>query len=143
MIISSFCFAEETLSGVHHYELVVPSLVEQNGDFISYDVTDSYHVRNRAKRSITTLPLAEEITHTPQWIFYRLEAFGRLFHLNLTLNKGLISPKYVVDYVGKDGLDSNERHRTLRECHYYGYLSEHEQSRVALSNCHGLVSKDI
>lgn len=111
--------------------------MDKTGDFISYDVTDQYHVRTRKKRSISTLPLDSQ--ETPDWIFYQLEAYGKLFHLNLTLNKGLIAQTYSVDYVGKDG-KAEKQHRTLRECHYYGYLQGHEDSVVALSNCNGLVS---
>lgn len=131
-----FHVSAETLSSVTDYELVVPSLVDHTGEFVSYDVTDQYHVRMRTKRSISTLPLEQE---TPDWIYYQLETHGKLFHLNLTLNKRLIAPAYSVDYVGTGG-KTETQHRTIRECHYHGYIHDHEDSRVALSNCNGLVS---
>lgn len=74
-------------------------------------------------------------------LFYRLSAYGKHFHLNLTLNPQLLSRHFTVEYWGKDGLEW--RHNTVDHCHYVGFLqNQHGTTRVALSNCKGLVSRD-
>ena len=124
--------SDDLLSSLEHYELTIPILVDQSRSFISYDVTHMYHTRR--KRSTDQFQSA----FTDQWIFYQLSAFGMNFHLNLTLNRKLLSPSYVVEYWNSSGTDI--RHHDITDCHYIGHISSHEKSTVAVSNCNGLVS---
>jgi hypothetical protein len=81
-----------------------------------------------------------------EWIFYRLTAFGRTFHFNVTLNRWLVAPSFRVEYFNRNG---TSRQRTTSpstvdqypiDCYYVGYIAKQEvTSRVAISNCHGLV----
>ena len=128
------------LDGLHHYDITVPQLVNQEGDFLSYDVTHKYHIRR--KRSIFPSPWqpSDEIDKddSQPWIFYKLSAFGKDFHFNLTLNRGLVTPSFVVEYRNSTGVE--RQHRYAKNCHYYGNLRSHgDSSSVAISNCNGLV----
>lgn len=74
-----------------------------------------------------------------EWIFYRLAAFGRTFHFNVTLNRWLVAPSF-----GVDVWNETEGRRTTTfsadDCYYVGYIAKQEvTSRVAISNCQGLV----
>lgn len=74
-------------------------------------------------------------------LFYRLSAYGKHFHLNLTLNPNLVSKHFTVEYWGRDGQEW--RHAAVDDCHYVGYLlDQYDTTGVALSNCNGLVSTD-
>lgn len=80
-----------------------------------------------------------ELDHTETRLFYKLSAYGKHFHLNLTLNPNLVSKHFTVEYWGKDGLDW--QHSVVENCHYAGYLlDQYSTTKVALSNCKGLVS---
>ena len=123
--------SDELLSQLSHHEVTVPSLVDHRGDFLSNDISHE-HVVARTKRSTTTYDLSH------QWIFYKLSAYGREFHLNLTLNTELVSKDFLVEYRGRKNVD--RKHKRIRECHYIGHINSQLDSRVALSNCYGLVS---
>ncbi|KAM9840912.1 A disintegrin and metalloproteinase with thrombospondin motifs 6 isoform 1-T1 [Aulostomus maculatus] len=128
---------EEFLSYLQHYQLTVPVRVDENGEFLSYTV--KHHRPGRRRRgavdpSMGQLPLLER---PESRLFYRLSAYGKHFHLNLTLNPHLVSKHFTVEYWGRDGLEW--RHNTVENCHYVGFLqNQHSTSRVALSNCKGL-----
>ncbi|ROL48547.1 A disintegrin and metalloproteinase with thrombospondin motifs 6 [Anabarilius grahami] len=78
-----------------------------------------------------------ELDHTETRLFYKLSAYGKHFHLNLTLNPNLVSKHFTVEYWGKDGLDW--QHSVVDNCHYAGYLlDQYSTTKVALSNCKGL-----
>lgn len=84
-----------------------------------------------------------------EWIFYRLTAFGRTFHFNVTLNRWLMSPSFrveqwnrhgVVDQTATEFPAADEEHPV--DCYYVGYVAKQEvTSRVAISNCRGLVRR--
>lgn len=70
-------------------------------------------------------------------LFFKLSAYGKHFHLNLTLNTNFVSKHFTVEYWGKDG--PQWKHDFLDNCHYTGYLQDqHSTTKVALSNCVGL-----
>uniref|UniRef100_A0A674N568 ADAM metallopeptidase with thrombospondin type 1 motif 6 n=1 Tax=Takifugu rubripes TaxID=31033 RepID=A0A674N568_TAKRU len=116
---------EEFLSYLQHYQLTVPVRVDENGEFLSYTV--KHHRPGRRRRG----------AGDPSRLFYSLSAYGKHFHLNLTLNPHLVSRHFAVEYWGKDGLQW--RHNTADNCHYVGVLqNQHGTTRVALSNCKGL-----
>ena len=78
-------------------------------------------------------------------MFYRLTAYGRQFHFNLTRNDLLTSPSLVVEYWSRDGAVRRAAEVTSsRRCHYVGHVmsSDGVASSVAFSNCFGLVSRN-
>uniref|UniRef100_A0A665WZ59 ADAM metallopeptidase with thrombospondin type 1 motif, 6 n=1 Tax=Echeneis naucrates TaxID=173247 RepID=A0A665WZ59_ECHNA len=118
-------FQSEFLSYLQHYQLTVPVRVDENGEFLSYTV--KHHRPGRRRRGASD----------PSRLFYKLSAYGKHFHLNLTLNPHLVSKHFTVEYWGKGGLEW--RHNMVDNCHYVGFLrNQRSTTRVALSNCKGL-----
>ncbi|ELU06437.1 hypothetical protein CAPTEDRAFT_141382, partial [Capitella teleta] len=131
-----FTFPDDLFNRLDQYELTIPHLVDEAGDLISNDVTHSSpHFRRR--RSVEYAENGDVIHPSDDSVFYELRAFGVDFHFNLSLNHHLISPSYHVE-----GLDVGQAAlpETAKNCHYIGHLGRGQQvqSRVAISNCHGL-----
>lgn len=130
---------EEFLSFLQHYQLTVPVRVDENGEFLSYTVKNHRPGRRRRGASDPVFGPPPALDHPESRLFYRLSAYGKHFHLNLTLNPHLVSKHFTVEYWGKEGLEW--RHNMVDNCHYVGFLqNQHTMTRVALSNCKGLVS---
>ncbi|XP_061763783.1 A disintegrin and metalloproteinase with thrombospondin motifs 6 isoform X2 [Nerophis ophidion] len=134
---------EEFLSYLQHYQLTVPVRVDQNGEFLSYTV--KHHRPGRRRRGLADpsapAPAPAPGPETPEApesrLFYQLSAYGKHFHLNLSLTPHLVSKHFTVEYWGRRGLEW--RHDTMDNCHYTGFLRDRRRtSRVALSNCNGL-----
>ncbi|KAK2151593.1 hypothetical protein LSH36_358g02030 [Paralvinella palmiformis] len=128
----------DLLSNLHHYELVVPKLVDRSHTFVSYDVTHMYHTRRKrsAARSRYTAGDDDDVSGKNAWIFYHFSAFGTDFHFNLTLNRKFLSPSFSVEYWNSSGPEV--RRYDVTDCHYFGYIGNETKSTVALSNCNGL-----
>lgn len=125
---------EEFLSYLEHYQLTIPIRVDHNGAFLSFTVKNT-KPSGRKKRS--TEFYDQELAVSK--LFFKLSAYGKHFHLNLSLNTDLVSKHFTVEYWGKDG--PQWKHDFLDNCHYTGYLrGQHGTSKVAISNCNGLVS---
>ncbi|XP_037548481.1 A disintegrin and metalloproteinase with thrombospondin motifs 6 [Nematolebias whitei] len=126
---------EEFLSYLQHYQLTVPVRVKENGEFLSYTVK---HQRpGRRRRGLTDPTMGPASLPPESHLFYKLSAYGKHFHLNLTLNLHLVSKHFTVEYWDKEGLEW--RHNVVDSCHYVGFLqNQHGTTRVALSNCKGL-----
>lgn len=134
-IFPSCDFKEEFLSYLEHYQLTVPVRVDHNGDFLN-DSSGNNYKHSRRRRSSDVPP--RDPTDTK--LFYRLSAYGKHFHLNLSLNTKLISRHFIVEYWGIDG--PQWKHDFIDNCYYVGYVKhEHSTTQVALSNCNGLVSR--
>nr|XP_034956749.1 A disintegrin and metalloproteinase with thrombospondin motifs 6 isoform X5 [Zootoca vivipara] len=128
----SYSSQEEFLSYLEHYQLTIPIRVDHNGAFLSFTVKNTKPSR-RKKRS--TEHYDQELAVSK--LFFKLSAYGKHFHLNLTLNTDLVSKHFTVEYWGKDG--PQWKHDFLDNCHYTGYLhGQHGTTKVALSNCNGL-----
>ncbi|CAH2296250.1 A disintegrin and metallo ase with thrombospondin motifs 6 isoform X2 [Pelobates cultripes] len=122
----------EFLSYLEHYQLTVPIRVDHNGAFVSFTVKNDKHSRRR-KRSMNSKDQEQEASK----LFFKISAYGKHFHLNLTLNTDLVSKHFTVEYWGKDGPEW--RHDNIENCHYIGYLQDQNTTtKVALSNCNGL-----
>ncbi|NXV23071.1 ATS6 metalloproteinase, partial [Cepphus grylle] len=127
----SYSSQEEFLSYLEHYQLTIPIRVDQNGAFLSFTVKNAKPSRRRR----STDPYDQELAASK--LFFKLSAYGKHFHLNLTLNTDLVSRHFTVEYWGKDG--PQWKHDSLDHCHYTGYLQDqHSTTKVALSNCNGL-----
>ncbi|XP_032885767.1 A disintegrin and metalloproteinase with thrombospondin motifs 6 [Amblyraja radiata] len=128
----SYSSQEEFLSYLEHYQLTVPVRVDHNGDFLNDSGGNNYK-HSRRRRSSDVPP--RDPTDTK--LFYRLSAYGKHFHLNLSLNTKLISRHFIVEYWGIDG--PQWKHDFIDNCYYVGYVKhEHSTTQVALSNCNGL-----
>ncbi|XP_056094962.1 A disintegrin and metalloproteinase with thrombospondin motifs 6 [Rhinichthys klamathensis goyatoka] len=129
--ILSYNSQAQFLSTLEHYQLTVPVRVDERGQFMSYTV--KHYRPGRRRRGLDQA----ELDHTETRLFYKLSAYGKHFHLNLTLNPNLVSKHFTVEYWGKDGLDW--QHSVIDNCHYVGYLlDQYSTTKVALSNCKGL-----
>ena len=75
-------------------------------------------------------------------VFFKMSAFGQEYQLNVTLNDVLFSPHFEMEVRGNG---SSEFHHDIEHCHYLGQLfrAEGKRSKVAVSNCDGLVRKFI
>ncbi|XP_075885679.1 A disintegrin and metalloproteinase with thrombospondin motifs 6 isoform X3 [Nelusetta ayraudi] len=128
---------EEFLSVLQHYQVTVPARVDENGKFLSYTV--KHHRPGRRRRGLAEANMGAVPALDPpeSQLFYSLSAYGKHFHLNLTLSPHLVSKHFTVEYWGKGGLEW--RHNVVDNCHYVGILqNQHSTTRVALSNCKGL-----
>lgn len=129
----TYVYKGEFLSYLEHYQLTVPIRVNHNGDFVSFTVKNDKH--SRRKRSMDSKDQEQEASK----LFFKISAYGKHFHLNLTLNTDLVSKHFTVEYWGKNGPEF--KHDFIENCHYTGYLQDQNTTtKVALSNCNGLVS---
>ncbi|ETE69425.1 A disintegrin and metalloproteinase with thrombospondin motifs 6, partial [Ophiophagus hannah] len=128
----SYSSQEEFLSYLEHYQLTIPIRVDHNGAFLSFTVKNT-KPSGRKKRSTEFYDRELAVSK----LFFKLSAYGKHFHLNLSLNTDLVSKHFTVEYWGKDG--PQWKHDFLDNCHYTGYLrGQHGTSKVAISNCNGL-----
>jgi len=99
---------------------------------------------------------------------YRISAFGRHYHLNLTMDSGFIAPLYTVTVLGvprgdngtfvatdgeeeeeeeekkeeeeKEEEEKEEEDTELRHCFYKGLVNARAEHAAVISLCSGLVS---
>ncbi|KAF5890956.1 A disintegrin and metalloproteinase with thrombospondin motifs 10-like, partial [Clarias magur] len=118
------------LSTLAHYEIAVPIRVGPRGDSLYNGEASDRHRRHR--RSTETKQEVPE----PQ-LYYQLSTPSTSLFLNLTLQNGLLSRKFRVEYWKKGRLAWS--HPYFSDCQYVGHLQHQPQSStVALSNCNGL-----
>ncbi|XP_071486774.1 A disintegrin and metalloproteinase with thrombospondin motifs 6-like [Diadema antillarum] len=140
-------YHDELQRRVGDHEIIIPTLVDHRGDFLSFDVINSRkrtrrHVPNddgnAAEEGAFSSHKLEGGSHRPHHprINYKLSAYGSEFHLNLTLNHRLTSKTFLVEYLNATGVE--RRHQNVDHCHYHGSIVGHERSKVAISNCRGL-----
>uniref|UniRef100_A0A8B9C937 ADAM metallopeptidase with thrombospondin type 1 motif 10 n=1 Tax=Anser brachyrhynchus TaxID=132585 RepID=A0A8B9C937_9AVES len=130
---SCVCFSspEEFLSSLDHYEIAFPIQVDQNGDFLTFDMRSQ--LKQRPRRSLGSLPYEP----SEQQVFYKVSAHRTQFLLNLTLHSNLLAEHFTVEYWKRDGVDW--QHDFHEDCHYAGHLQDqYLNSKVAISNCNGL-----
>uniref|UniRef100_A0A8C3KII7 ADAM metallopeptidase with thrombospondin type 1 motif 10 n=1 Tax=Calidris pygmaea TaxID=425635 RepID=A0A8C3KII7_9CHAR len=121
----------EFLSSLDHYEIAFPIQVDQNGDFLTFDVRSQ--LKQRPRRSLGSLPYEP----SEQQVFYKVSAHRTQFLLNLTLHSNLLAEHFTVEYWKRDGVDW--QHDFHEDCHYAGHLQDqYLSSKVAISNCNGL-----
>uniref|UniRef100_A0AAV2L3G0 Peptidase M12B domain-containing protein n=1 Tax=Knipowitschia caucasica TaxID=637954 RepID=A0AAV2L3G0_KNICA len=119
-------FVAAFLSSLAHYEIAVP--IRLGPDGVPQDATQLQQQR-RQKRG------AED--KLPDTLFYQLSTSNNNFLLNLTVQGGLLSRQFRVEYWKRGRLAWS--HPYVPHCHYTGHLQDRPQSStVALSNCNGL-----
>ncbi|GLD49791.1 A disintegrin and metalloproteinase with thrombospondin motifs 10-like isoform X1, partial [Lates japonicus] len=115
------------LSSLGQYEIAIPVRVGPNGETLDAD-TPQHHRRRRRS--------AED--RLPDSLFYQLSTSRNNFLLNLTLQGGLLSRQFRVEYWKRGRLAWS--HPYSPHCHYIGHLQDQpHSSKVALSNCNGLM----
>ena len=114
-----------TLS-VPDYDIIHPVEVDSEGNLLARD-----QEKARRKRALDTL--------TNEELFWKFEAFGRDYHVNVTRNDRLFSSDFVVEIRQANGTTRYEF--DTEHCHYVGQLMSPagHTSMVALSDCDGLV----
>ncbi|XP_078802043.1 A disintegrin and metalloproteinase with thrombospondin motifs 10 isoform X3 [Oryzias latipes] len=113
------------LSNLGQYEIATPVRVGPNGE--KFDGDNSHHQRRRRS--------PEDRLHDT--LFYQLSMSQNNFLLNLTLQGGLLSHQFRVEYWKRGQLAWS--HPYSPHCHYTGHLQDQpHSSKVALSNCNGL-----
>ena len=117
------------------YSIVYPSLVTESGQFLSHLVHND-HVR-RLRRSLDDA-IESNSSSEAQPLFYSLKinSSSDEVHLKLTSSKNVVSPGFIVE---KES-GSIEPHSSS-SCLYQGHVTGQVNSIVAISNCHGLVSR--
>uniref|UniRef100_A0A4W6CTV2 ADAM metallopeptidase with thrombospondin type 1 motif, 10 n=1 Tax=Lates calcarifer TaxID=8187 RepID=A0A4W6CTV2_LATCA len=111
------------------YEIAIPVRVGPNGETLDAD-TPQYHTSRRRRSAEDRLP-------DSVLLFYQLSTSRNNFLLNLTLQGGLLSRQFRVEYWKRGRLAWS--HPYSPHCHYIGHLQDQpHSSKVALSNCNGL-----
>ena len=84
------------MSYLEHYQLTVPVRVDENGNFLSYTV--KHHRPGRRRRGAGADPASDphpglhpDLDPSETHLFYRLSAYGKHFHLNLSRTPHLVS----------------------------------------------------
>lgn len=117
------------LAAVPDYAVVHPYQVDHDGNFLTHELS---FARIRSRRDTT------KDSHD---VHYKVKAFDKHLHLKLKENKKLLSPNFKVEVIGHNG-KVLKTHK-IKNCHYTGTVKSHKRSKVAISNCRGLVSKHI
>ncbi|KAH9504176.1 A disintegrin and metalloproteinase with thrombospondin motifs 6 [Bulinus truncatus] len=134
---------------------MIPQLVDHKGEFLSYDVTHSSAVHHLTAHTTRSKRWAKQLNKKSlkssnktnffldgdkqkgrSSVFYKLSAYGKVFHLNLTLNTQLLSNDFAVEFI-----NNTNRRKSLDElwdCHYTGVSVNGDASDAAISNCNGL-----
>lgn len=114
------------LSSLGQYEIAIPVRVGPDGETLDTATSQHHH---RRRRSTEDKP--------PDSLFYQLSTSRNNFLLNLTLQGGLLSRQFRVEYWKRGRLAWS--HPYSPHCHYVGHLQDQpHSSKVALSNCNGL-----
>lgn len=130
----------EFLSGLGQYEIAIPVRVGPQGENLDTgrsEADGSPHGRRGRRSADGAQP--KEGDQGPAHLYYQLSTPRNNFLLNLTLQGGLLSNQFRVEYWRRGQLAWS--HAYSPSCHYIGHLQDQpHSSKVALSNCNGLVS---
>uniref|UniRef100_A0A8C7N3W1 ADAM metallopeptidase with thrombospondin type 1 motif, 10 n=1 Tax=Oncorhynchus kisutch TaxID=8019 RepID=A0A8C7N3W1_ONCKI len=121
------------LSSLGQYEIVIPVRVGPQGETLDTEDggADSPNHHRRSHRS------AEDQQQDLSQLYYQLSTTKTNFFLNLTLQGGLLSHQFRVEYWRRGRLAWS--HPYAPQCLYVGHLQgQPHSSMVALSNCNGL-----
>lgn len=119
------------LSSLSHYDIAIPVRVKPGGGGSLEEAGPPHRQphQQRRRRSTEDQP--------PDTLFYQLSTPRANLLLNLTLQGGLLSRQFRVEYWRRGRLAWS--HPYSPRCHYVGHLQDRpHSSQVALSNCNGL-----
>ncbi|KAF4072609.1 hypothetical protein AMELA_G00265060 [Ameiurus melas] len=118
------------LSTLAHFEIAVPVRVGPRGESLHDGEASDRHRRHRRSTE------KKQEVPEPQ-LYYQLSTPSASLFLNLTLQSGLLSRRFRVEYWRKGRVVWS--HPYSSGCQYVGHLQHQPQSStVALSNCNGL-----
>lgn len=124
----------EFLSSLGQYEIAIPVRVGPRGDALDPEEGPPHLHRRRSQRSAED---GQGPAQGPAQLYYQLSLPSTNFLLNLTLQGGLLSERFRVEYWRRGHLAWS--HAYSPSCHYVGHLQDQpHSSKVALSNCNGL-----
>ena len=109
---------------VPEYEVIAPYKSDDSGSFVDY----VHHDEERTRRA----------TSEPNFWYFKIEAFGRSLHLNVTKVMPKITAGAVVETVDHSGKSTYKE--VPRGVHYTGHVTSEPESLVAISGNKGLVS---
>ena len=109
---------------VPEYEVIAPYKSDDSGSFVDY----VHHDEERTRRA----------TSVPNFWYFKIEAFGRSLHLNVTKVMPKITAGAVVETVDHSGKSTYKE--VPRGVHYTGHVTSEPESLVAISGNKGLVS---
>ncbi|XP_067279605.1 A disintegrin and metalloproteinase with thrombospondin motifs 2 isoform X1 [Pseudorasbora parva] len=133
---------------LREYGLVRPVSVDADGRFLSHAVSASrlsgQGSHRRRRRQANQLGETNEETDSEQehlrheeTLFYNVTVFGQEFHLRLRLNSRLVAPGAKVEWLEDDNQTHSEP-LLPSDCLYVGYVTNVQDTSVAISNCDGL-----
>ncbi|XP_038068183.1 A disintegrin and metalloproteinase with thrombospondin motifs 7-like [Patiria miniata] len=123
------------------FEIVIPSLVDGNGVFISHDLSGVRVDRhNSAPGQDSKLPVQGGEEKSPSSVHYKLSLSGEDLHLQLQRSDRLIAPGFVAERRGRNVSEARlGRIDHVRHCHFNGHVRGRRDSRVAVSTCDGVI----
>uniref|UniRef100_A0A8C1EZK9 ADAM metallopeptidase with thrombospondin type 1 motif, 2a n=2 Tax=Cyprinus carpio TaxID=7962 RepID=A0A8C1EZK9_CYPCA len=149
MCVTVFMPLADSLQHVlREYGLVRPVSVDADGRFLSHAVSASrlsgQGSHRRRRRQANQHGETSEETNSEQdhlrhkeTLFYNVTVFGQEFHLRLRLNSRLVAPGAKVEWLEDDNQTHSEP-LLPSDCLYVGYVTNVQDTSVALSNCNGL-----
>ncbi|KAJ7992953.1 hypothetical protein DPEC_G00267420 [Dallia pectoralis] len=121
------------LSRLGQYEIATLVRVGPQGETLDTEDMGAVNPSQRRRRRRS----AEDQQQDPSQLYYQLSTPKSNFLLNLTLQEGLLSRQFRVEYWRRGRLAWS--HPYSPQCLYVGHLqSQPHSSKVALSNCNGL-----
>ncbi|XP_020715163.1 A disintegrin and metalloproteinase with thrombospondin motifs 6 isoform X2 [Ceratitis capitata] len=127
------------LYGLHSDELksgtlIVPKRVNENGEFLTYDLSYRHDQNYRHEHSRRRRNIAKNFNK----VHYKLDVANETIHLDLEPHSYFMAPSLVIE---RHRRDIRTRKTTIgnADCHFHGKVRGHEESNVAISTCEGLV----
>ena len=115
------------VSSVPEYEVISPYQSDESGNMVNPFI----HGHIRTRRS----------ANEPNFSYFKVQAFGRSLHLNLTEARPLISSAAIVQTVDNNGGSTYKE--IPRGAYYTGHVISDPGSLVAVSGKEGLVSEKL
>lgn len=115
-------FGVDSREKVPEYEVIAPYKSDDSGSFVDY----VHHDEERTRRA----------TSEPNFWYFKIEAFGRSLHLNVTKVMPKITAGAVVETVDHSGKSTYKE--VPRGVHYTGHVTSEPESLVAISGNKGL-----
>lgn len=110
---------------VPEYEVILPYQSDESGNLVDY----SLRCQTRTRRS----------TNKPNFWFFKMDAFGKSIHLNVTEVNPYIISGALVQTIHNNG--SSTYKEITRSVYYAGHVMSERRSLVAISSRNGLVSE--
>uniref|UniRef100_A0A6Q2XJ72 ADAM metallopeptidase with thrombospondin type 1 motif 20 n=1 Tax=Esox lucius TaxID=8010 RepID=A0A6Q2XJ72_ESOLU len=123
---------ESFIKRLSSYEIITPLRINDLGE--SYPHKLHYKRKRRSVNADSSTGLRAH---------YRIDAFGKRFHLNLTADSSFIAPTYTVTHLGekhRNATESNQQDLSdMRHCFFRGHVNAAIESTAVFSLCTGLI----